>query len=47
VTVDEVASSPNQKEMVWKMMMQAMPFLQQASCRAVWADLIKYSPLPD
>lgn len=48
VAVDEVASSPNQKEMVWSMMMQAMPFLQQAQLPgAVWADLIKYSPLPD
>lgn len=48
VVVDEVASSPNQKEMVWSMLVQMMPFLQQAQMPGqVWADLIRYSPLPD
>jgi hypothetical protein len=48
VAVDEVASSPNQKEQVWAMLMQAMPFLQQAQLPGqVWADIIRYSPLPD
>jgi len=48
VAVDEVASSPNQKEQVWSMLLQAMPFLQQINLPGqVWADIIKYSPLPD
>lgn len=48
VAVDEVAASPNQKEMVWSMMLKAMPFLQGINLPGqVWADIIKYSPLPD
>lgn len=48
VAVDEVAASPNQKEMVWSMLMKAMPFLQSIQLPGqVWADLIRYSPLPD
>lgn len=48
VAVDEVAASPNQKEMVWSMLIKAMPFLQNMQLPGeVWADLIRYSPLPD
>lgn len=48
VAVDEVAASPNQKEQVWSMLLQAMPFLQNAQLPGqIWADIIRYSPLPD
>lgn len=48
VAVDEIAASPNQKEQVWSMLVQAMPFLQSMNIPgSAWADIIKYSPLPD
>lgn len=48
VIVDESPSSPNQKEMVWSMLVQMLPFLQQAPLPGeVWAELVRYSPLPD
>lgn len=47
VVVDEIAASPNQKEQVWQMLIQAMPFLQNMNLPgSAWVDIIKYSPLP-
>jgi regulator of protease activity HflC (stomatin/prohibitin superfamily) len=48
VIVDEASSSPNQKEAVWAMLQQMMPLLAKLPVPpAIWAKLIKYSPLPD
>lgn len=48
VIVDESPHSPNQKEATWGMLTQMMPFLAKANLPGqVWAELIKYSPLPD
>lgn len=47
VVVDEAPTNPNQKEQVWGMLVQMIPFLQQAQLPGqVWADLIRFSPLP-
>lgn len=47
VIVDDAPMSANQKQMVWSMVMQMMPMLKDAPLPGdVWADLIKYSPLP-
>lgn len=48
VVVDEAPASPNQKEQVWSMLLKALPFLSQAQLPGdVWAEIIRYSPLPD
>jgi hypothetical protein len=48
VVVDEAPSSPNQKERVWGALIQMMPVLVQAPVPVdVWAELVKYSPLPE
>lgn len=49
VIVDEAASSPNQKEVVWGMLQQLMPtLLAKANLPPnIWAELLKYSPLPE
>lgn len=47
IIVDDAPMSANQKQMVWNMVMQMMPMLKDAPLPGdVWADLIKYSPLP-
>jgi hypothetical protein len=47
VIVDDAATSPNQKEAIWAMMVQMMPILQKAPLPAeIWAKLLEYSPLP-
>lgn len=47
MVVDESPSSPNQKEAVWSMLMQAMPLLQSIQIPPqLWTELLKYSPLP-
>jgi hypothetical protein len=47
VIVDDAPMSPNQKEMVWSMMMQMMPMLQEMQVPSdVWTTLLEYSPLP-
>ena len=48
VVVDEAPSSPNQKERVWAALIQMMPVLTQTPVPAdVWAELVRYSPLPE
>lgn len=48
VIVDDAPMSANQKQNVWQMIVQMMPMLQEAPLPAdVWADLLKYSPLPN
>lgn len=45
--VDESPSSPNQKEMVWSMLVQAMPMLSGMNIPPeIWGELMAYSPLP-
>jgi len=47
VIVDEAPMSANQKELVWGMLVQMLPILQQAQMPPdVWAEFVKYSPLP-
>lgn len=47
VIVDDAPMSPNQKQTVWAMVMQMMPMLKDAPLPGeVWADMLKYSPLP-
>jgi hypothetical protein len=48
VIVDESPTSPNQKESVWSMIMAMMPMLMKAQIQpAMWAEILKYSPLPE
>lgn len=48
VIVDDAPTSPNQKEYVWATLMQLMPSLMRADLpKEVWAELVKYSPLPE
>ena len=47
VIVDEAATSTNQKEKVWELLVQMMPILQRQPIPAeVWSELLKFSPLP-
>lgn len=47
VIVDEAPMSPNQKEMVWQMMMGLMPMLTKLDVPPeVWGLMLEYSPLP-
>ena len=47
IVVDDAPMSQNAKDMVWGMIVQMMPMLKDAQVpAAVWADLIRYSPLP-
>lgn len=47
VVVDEAPMSQNQKDAVWGMLIQMMPMLQKQPIPGqVWAELLKYSPLP-
>ncbi len=47
VIVDEAPMSPNQKEMVWQMMMGLMPMLSKLNVPPeVWGLMLEYSPLP-
>lgn len=47
VIVDEAPAGPNQKIVVWQMMVQLLPLLQQAGLPAqVWAEIIRWSPFP-
>jgi hypothetical protein len=46
VIVDEAPAGPNQKERVFSLLMQFQPMLKDAGPE-VWAELIRYSPLPD
>jgi hypothetical protein len=47
VIVDDAPMSSNQKQVVWSMLVQMMPLLKDAPLPGdVWADLIRYSPLP-
>jgi hypothetical protein len=47
VIVDESPTSPNQKEAVWSMVMAMMPMLSKSPLPpAMWAEILKYSPLP-
>ena len=47
VVVDESPTSRNQKQAVWELIIQMMPILSTQNVPAsVWAELLKYSPLP-
>lgn len=47
IVVDEAPASPNQKMQTFQILTQLMPLLTNADLSAtVWAELIKYSPLP-
>ena len=47
VIVDEVPSSPEQKERTWRMFQDLFPVLMQSNLgMAQWADILEYSPLP-
>lgn len=47
IIVDDAPMSANQKQTVWMMLVQMMPMLKDAPLPGdVWADLIRYSPLP-
>lgn len=46
VIVDDAPTSPNQKEHTWLLITQLMPVLRGLSDPTVWAELLKYSPLP-
>jgi hypothetical protein len=47
VIVDDTPAGPNQKSIVFQMITQLMPLLQNADLGPdVWAELLKYSPLP-
>ena len=47
VIVDDTPAGPNQKSIVFQMITQLMPLLQNANLGPdVWAELLKYSPLP-
>lgn len=47
IIVDEAPMSANQKEAVWGMMVQMLPILaKQPVPGEVWAELLRYSPLP-
>jgi len=47
VIVDEAPMSPNQKEMVWQMMLGLMPMLTKLDVPPeVWTLMLEYSPLP-
>jgi hypothetical protein len=47
VVVDEAPGGPNQKALVWSLVMQLPPAIQQQLTPEIWAELIRYSPLPD
>lgn len=48
VIVDETPSGPNHRERTWQYVVQLVPQLMQAELpMSVWAELIKYSPLPE
>jgi hypothetical protein len=44
--VDEAPSSPNQKEAVWSILVQALPVLGQSLTPQMLTELLAYSPLP-
>lgn len=47
VVVDEAPMSPNQKEMVWQMLVGLMPMLSKLNVPPeVWGIMLEYSPLP-
>jgi hypothetical protein len=47
VIVDEAPAGPNQKIQTFQVLTQMIPLLQQAGLPAdVWADIVRYSPLP-
>lgn len=47
VIVDDAPMSPNQREMVWQMMMAMMPMLSKLNVPPqVWSVMLEYSPLP-
>jgi hypothetical protein len=48
IIVDDTPSGPNHRERTWQYVMQLVPQLMQAELpMAIWAELIKYSPLPE
>jgi hypothetical protein len=48
VIVDDAPTAPNQKEAVWGMLVQLGPVLMQTQLPpGVWAELLKFSPLPE
>lgn len=48
VIVDETPSGPNHRERTWQYVVQLVPQLMQAELpMSIWAELIKYSPLPE
>lgn len=46
VIVDEAATSPNQKEMVWQSLIQILPGIKDMVPPQVMLSLLEYSPLP-
>jgi hypothetical protein len=47
VIVDQAPTSPNNKELVWQMIIQMLPFLQKTPIpNQIWGELVTYSPLP-
>ena len=47
VMVDEAPAGPNQKAVVWGMLMQLPPQILQGLSPEMWGEFIRYSPLPD
>lgn len=47
VVVDESPAGPNQRERTWLMFMQLLPAVGDRMSPEMWAEALKYSPLPD
>lgn len=47
VIVDEMPAGPNQKERTWGMLTQIVPAIKDQLTPEMWAEFMKYSPLPD
>jgi hypothetical protein len=46
VVADEMPSGPNQKERTWAVLTQMVPFIKDQLTPELWAEFLKYSPLP-
>src|SRR5262252_2917295 len=47
IIVDDAPSSPNEKERTWLALVQLMPMLQNVADPTIWAEFVKFMPLPN
>ncbi len=47
VVADEMPAGPNQKERTWAVLVQMAPFIKDQLTPELWAEFLKYSPLPE